>query len=241
MNTKLEWPKGATHLRIEDGKKKTIVVKEDAVAAITGVPGTITFLRREKEKGKAESFVAFAGGGIPNPLANVAAPAKAEAKAEPAPKAEAKAEAKAESKPKPHAAKKEISGKTGFIAGYMTGENINKFTARQIADKVVVKFPEAKLGPEKAYAKALRFVRAVPWHLNQRGIKHGYFSEIKFRKEHAPTPMKTASKKKAKSDCKDDAQIAATTGDQGIAAPPAAPVAPETATAPATPAVEAVK
>ncbi len=78
-----------------------------------------------------------------------------------------------------------------------------KFTARNVALKVIAKFPEEKLQTKemvevkdengkdhsvhlKEFEKALRFCRAMSWHLKQKGDEAVYASEIEFRKKHAP-------------------------------------------------------
>lgn len=76
---------------------------------------------------------------------------------------------KAAPEPKPAKTKKE--GKTKFIADLILE---HKFTARDIAAKVVAKFPDPALDFDAALAKALRFVRAVPWHLKQKGCNECY-------------------------------------------------------------------
>src|ERR1035437_4543370 len=71
MSTKttIQFPKGATHVRVTspDGKKKSIVIKEDADAVLLGVEGSLTFLAKTGKKGAKDEFTSYAVS-IPNPL-----------------------------------------------------------------------------------------------------------------------------------------------------------------------------
>jgi hypothetical protein len=246
--SKLQWPKGASHLRIESGGKHTTVVKEDAEAAITGVAGTITFLRRVKEKGKAETFVSFVGS-IPNPLVQIApkvesvetppVPVAADVTtadvppvtSTPAPVAYVDALVVDVAKPEPTVASTtgtgsptlsmganivtfvgkngpvqgELTKKFWFIASLMCNDNINKYTVSQIAEMVLQKFPNEELRKKSCNitddetAKTKAYIRAVPYHLNKKGIAHGYASEIEWRNKQ---PKPTAETKPESSDTK---------------------------------------
>jgi hypothetical protein len=102
------------------------------------------------------------------PVAAPAAPEPTAAQEQPPMNTMAGEPAAPEPKPKKKNGKKSTGPAEGtkgqFIESLIDGKN----TAREIADKVVEKFPDKKLGVKAAYEKALRLVRATPAHAFQQ-------------------------------------------------------------------------
>jgi hypothetical protein len=115
----------------------------------------------------------------PNSGENVT-PKKKKTKKSTGSKPASKPSSKPTSKPKPSskpAAKPASDGKpklkkTKFIAELANG----KLTARDVAKKVVSKFPEEGMTADAQFEKALRFVRAVPWHMKKAGLKGPFYA-----------------------------------------------------------------
>jgi len=196
---KLEWPKGATHVRITgpNGKRKAVIERKNAEAVLAGVKGTIVFLKREKKPHQKEAFIAFAGAPIQNPYAGEkkATPEKSATSAtKPAPKKASKT------------GKRERKGRGVFIEHLMAPGNL---TANEIAAEVVKQFPpperlataitdKVKLA-EEWLRKCTAYVRAVRAHMKQRGEKpYMYRSAIEARHEHESVPTDGAEKTETK-------------------------------------------
>ena len=218
---KLEWPQGATHVRLTSGNKSATIVKKDAVSALKGVEGALTFLRREKLRGKPESFTPFAGGDIPNPYANDTVEASTTG-------AEAKSKRKTKTATNAtNATGRKREGKGAFIESFLMqfasgSTNTSKFTARDVLPKFLAKFPGEGNADEQE-AKAIALIRATLAHAKVReGKAYHWASEVEAR--HATTTPKPRRKKAEKAPEKLTEAIACVTSD--VTPTSTAPVAP---------------